>query len=515
MPHASGSYSTSGEATELSEIKSINIKGIGTINLPISESDAEKLMLVATYSQNSEILSNDNTYQDIFQLDASLIEITNQQNWRIQMQNLLSRVKSELGCKGSFKIKFHTLNLYKMNSHIKKHREKIPHKRVFAKIVVQLPSVYTGGDLIVYNPDGSKTTHDFGKSKKRTELALHYATYYTGAEHEMLAVSSGYRLALIYSLYSSDGDQFTTMRDDGDIVKCREILNGLKSSMNTIGIMLEQKYTLALFNENGVEALKGVDYDRYVFLRNSNYHLPFDEQFEFNIAHVCLESTEYREKASQGVLVWNESGVKVIFKADGDLLAEFGDDEGFKLDAFSYVIKPKILKMLVEEDFKDWKSFGVNDMVIKRLNNNGNNGCVHKRTFYNSYMLIMVPKKFMFEFYLKTNLNLAVGYIEQSKNLAKEEKIKLYKQVVERWNSKNLLKEYANQVLLSSKELDAADLAIDFLSKFSKLSESFLATIGIIFGAFGWDKVYAAVSRHFNIKSSLELKNSLKLTQVN
>lgn len=69
---------------------------------------------------------------------------------------------------------------------------------MFATLVVQLPSVFTGGSFVVSHGNKSKT---FGLDAPETApYQCHHVAHYADCEHEIRPVESGYRLALIYSL---------------------------------------------------------------------------------------------------------------------------------------------------------------------------------------------------------------------------------------------------------------------------------------------------------------------------
>lgn len=78
-----------------------------------------------------------------------------------------------------------------------KHRDTEKDEKMFGTLVIQPPSLHTGGELVVYEKNG--------KNQKRIEFSqnayvYHFAAHYAELEHELLEVTSGYRLALVYSL---------------------------------------------------------------------------------------------------------------------------------------------------------------------------------------------------------------------------------------------------------------------------------------------------------------------------
>ena len=68
---------------------------------------------------------------------------------------------------------------------------------MFGTLVIQLPSDYKGGQLVVHH-QGEKKTFDFSDKGWVT----YYAAFYADCQHEICEVTEGYRLCLIYNLVS-------------------------------------------------------------------------------------------------------------------------------------------------------------------------------------------------------------------------------------------------------------------------------------------------------------------------
>ena len=68
---------------------------------------------------------------------------------------------------------------------------------MFGTLVIQLPSNYSGGQLIVYHQSKSKK-FDFSGLAGCTNF--HYAAFYADCQHEIQPVTKGHRLCLVYNL---------------------------------------------------------------------------------------------------------------------------------------------------------------------------------------------------------------------------------------------------------------------------------------------------------------------------
>ncbi|KNE63848.1 hypothetical protein AMAG_19077 [Allomyces macrogynus ATCC 38327] len=118
---------------------------------------------------------------------------------------LTIEIAAKRGCEGKqFDMPLYKFLLSEPGGHFVKHRDTEKHDRMFATVVLQLPSVHEGGELFVYSDTSSDVaesiTYDFRRSNGMAPFAVHYAVHYADAEHELNPVTSGYRLALVYSL---------------------------------------------------------------------------------------------------------------------------------------------------------------------------------------------------------------------------------------------------------------------------------------------------------------------------
>jgi predicted 2-oxoglutarate/Fe(II)-dependent dioxygenase YbiX len=94
---------------------------------------------------------------------------------------------------------------------------------MFGTLVVQLPSEYVGGELVVYDDSDKKSVFDFGQTTGKRSRCIHYAAHYADVEHEVLKVTKGHRLALVYSLcWETINDKIVVMnKRDVDHEKVR------------------------------------------------------------------------------------------------------------------------------------------------------------------------------------------------------------------------------------------------------------------------------------------------------
>lgn len=90
-----------------------------------------------------------------------------------------------------------------------KHRDTEKDVKMFGTLIIQPPSLHTGGELVVYGTNGSANkVVDFGQKDGSARYSVHYTAHWADLEHELREVTSGYRLAIVYSLCWVTGISF-------------------------------------------------------------------------------------------------------------------------------------------------------------------------------------------------------------------------------------------------------------------------------------------------------------------
>lgn len=110
-------------------------------------------------------------------------------------------VKKELSLDCSFAASLYKLLLYQPGSFFKCHRDSEKADNMFATLVVQLPSKFSGGQLVVQH-DGKTKIFDFSSmaGSSNNTFSTFFTAFYCDCEHEILPITEGYRLCLVYNL---------------------------------------------------------------------------------------------------------------------------------------------------------------------------------------------------------------------------------------------------------------------------------------------------------------------------
>ena len=173
------------------------VGGIGPIALPLLAVQAEQLIAAAErapYGRGEDTLT-DIAVRRTWQIGADRVRITGK-HWPGTIKAIVARVAGALGVDGPVEAELYKLLIYDQGSFFVPHRDTEKVSRMFATLVLALPSVSEGGELIVRHKD------------REARLDLHcedqsdvaFAAFYADCVHEVLPVTNGYRLVLVYNL---------------------------------------------------------------------------------------------------------------------------------------------------------------------------------------------------------------------------------------------------------------------------------------------------------------------------
>jgi hypothetical protein len=451
---SAGKCSVGGEANELPSMLGLSVKNYGNIVLPLDKNQADELIKLchqAPYGLKYETL-HDKAVRDTYQLDPSEIEIRNKA-WDENLERLVEKVAKDMGCKGKVQAKLYKMLLYEKGGHFKKHRDTEKEKGMFGTLIIQLPSIYTGGELVVYDSNDKKLTFDFGQSNNRAEFGVHYAAHYADLEHEILEVKSGYRLVLIYNLCWLDGNDVNSyfINESNQADKLANGLKALNETARPIALLLTHHYTRKSFETNSEKALKGIDNDRFVLLKAANDRLSASEKSTFYAFRATMEKCDNDDYAD-GYPYFNyqydtDSDDLDASKAESDdnsledgetsskkkrkkkkrkekkqrwsdlesnmeieEVYDLGDqDEDFKYELkfsmFEQIIDPDIEH---EIDLEDSKKLWFKDNV-EYSGRTGNEGAT-RTTLYHKYLLAIYPNVDELDYLLLVDVNDAIRY---------------------------------------------------------------------------------------------------------
>jgi hypothetical protein len=230
------------------------------VRLPLGKTQARQLRTLsrqAPYGKGTETLVDTNVRR-VWELDPEQFQLTNPK-WHALLLSIIDRVREELGL-GRRKLAAHLykLLLYEEGGFFVPHRDGEKLDRMVATLVIGLPSVHEGGELIVSH-DG--TAHAIAFTGAASGHELSFAAFYADCQHEIRPVRSGYRLCLAYNmtLAESRGKQgIAAPTNTATVTVVRALLDQWRAEgeEQKIAVTLEHQYT-----QDGltVDKLKGVD----------------------------------------------------------------------------------------------------------------------------------------------------------------------------------------------------------------------------------------------------------------
>jgi hypothetical protein len=190
-----GDFCTAGRFTM--PMPRIQVQGVGPIALPLLPVQAQQLVAIADrapYGKGGQTLV-DTAVRRTWQIGCERLTIEGR-HWADSLTELAERAAAGLGVSGKAALDLYKLLVYDEGSFFVSHRdtEKVP--GMFATLIVALPSLHAGGELLVRHL-GREVRLEL-QCPDPSEAA--YAAFYADCVHEVLPVTSGCRLALVYNL---------------------------------------------------------------------------------------------------------------------------------------------------------------------------------------------------------------------------------------------------------------------------------------------------------------------------
>jgi hypothetical protein len=176
----------------------LEAKALGSIGLPLQPPQAKELI---AHCQQAPFGRGEQTVVDtqvrrVWELEPTQFSITNPQ-WQQRLNDICSEVKDELGVVDDIVCEIYKLLVYEEGSFFLAHRDTEKLNRMFATLVVVLPSRHEGGELMIRH-DGQEKCFAFGG--ENSDYEMRYAAFYADCQHEVRPVTADYRLCLIYNL---------------------------------------------------------------------------------------------------------------------------------------------------------------------------------------------------------------------------------------------------------------------------------------------------------------------------
>lgn len=235
----------------------LEVDKVGTIALPLDKSVARRLIREcarAPYGKGTQTLV-DTKVRRVWELDPDRFHLTNPR-WNEVVRALTDEAGKGLDL-GENKLTAHLYKLlvYEEGSFFRPHRDGEKLDGMVATLVVALPSIHQGGELVITH-EGRR--HEVAFSGAASGHELSYAAFYADCAHEVRPIREGYRICLVYNLALARGKRSIAAPRTGAVAgQVREILAQWPSEGSPkLAVVLEHQYTQEGLR---VDTLKGVD----------------------------------------------------------------------------------------------------------------------------------------------------------------------------------------------------------------------------------------------------------------
>jgi 2OG-Fe(II) oxygenase superfamily len=211
------------ELTAKTDDLSLEVEGFGHVKFPVTPAKARKLLGLgqpARFGRGEQTVT-DPDVRDTWEIPKHLVRA----EWNdATLKVILATVKEELGLPNAAELTadLHSLLVYETNQHFLAHQDSEKDDSMVGTLVVTLPSSYTGGELMVGH-------NEEWKAYRGSKTALSLVAFYADCRHEVLKVTSGYRITLTYNLLLH-GD---TSRPEGDGGTAAELADLLREHFST------------------------------------------------------------------------------------------------------------------------------------------------------------------------------------------------------------------------------------------------------------------------------------------
>ncbi len=332
----------------------LEIAGIGELAYPINEVQAKALIGVAhkaPFGRGSETVL-DNKVRSVWEINADKLIFRGKQ-WADFMEKILTKIKPDLGVEDyAISAQLYKMLVYEKDDFFLRHKDSEKEKGMFGSLIIALPCRHEGGELVV-SFDGTTEVINFAQDSN--DYKISYAAFYADCDHELLPVTVGYRVCLVYNLIQEKaGKKIEPATVQTHALQLANILEDQKQSdfSKPCIVLLGHQYTPENFSN---ESLKLNDRHKAEILFSTAHKLGF-------YAKLCLvtsfksgspaydgdydddnEDAEMEEVFDESLEIeyWAESevpGISIDFQEE-DLIASFAlqDDEPIVKESTGYM----------------------------------------------------------------------------------------------------------------------------------------------------------------------------------
>ena len=178
----------------------LSVDGVGLLSLPFQQGQLAQLIASASLAPfgRGEQTVIDTAVRKTWQIDAAQLHFGGR-HWQASLDAIVATAAAGLGVSDPVTAQLYKLLIYDTGSFFVEHRDTEKHPGMFATLVIVLPSVYAGGELLIRH--GGREVCLPLACPDPSDAA--FVAFYADCVHEVRPVTSGTRLTLIYNLIRS------------------------------------------------------------------------------------------------------------------------------------------------------------------------------------------------------------------------------------------------------------------------------------------------------------------------
>ena len=315
--------SVSGVEQQLPPHPGLIIEGYGTVGLPVNERVVEGMkssFSQAPFGKGLETLVDTNV-RNCWELGRDKYHFSNPL-WEDSVQELAARSAMELGVAQSVEAVPYKLLLYEKGSFFLPHQDTEKEPGMFATMIIQLPSIYTGGELVVTLFDGKEEVCDMGSARYPSSHHIHFAMHYADLKHEIKPIESGIRLALSYSIcFRGDVGPLPSLDSAVETMDAFRRVAALYRNEEVLWPLVHQ-YTEDGLIDKGIKGLKGPDSSLVCRISKAREILSPGKRFD--ILLVIAEKSDFYDNDC----LWDTKQLSIVMDVEGVRLTSFPFDLG-------------------------------------------------------------------------------------------------------------------------------------------------------------------------------------------
>jgi len=238
------------------------VEGVGQIAFPLLSGQAEQLIAIAErapYGRGTATIV-DTSVRRTWQIKPDRVRLGGK-HWQATLDRIVALATEGLGISEPVSAVLYKLLIYDKGSFFASHRDTEKEPGMFATLVLALPSLSSGGELVVRHK-GREAKLDLA-SDEPSEMA--FAAFYADCVHEVLPITAGCRATLIYNLVrKGEGGTLEPPSYEGQTTRAKALLQEWVKSKTSpedgtpekVIYLLEHTYSPA---ELDFAKLKGAD----------------------------------------------------------------------------------------------------------------------------------------------------------------------------------------------------------------------------------------------------------------